>query len=130
MKTIKKRILKPFLFICLSLTVVTIVYARVSITVASPPGRPEATDIWADGCRLKYLPPLSNGGAPVFAYTIEGRNKLVGRWVPKGSSQTLDHRINNNTYGATYDFRVSAENAAGLSRPSQISNPITFRDPY
>lgn len=130
MRTIKKGVLKPFLFLCLSLIVVTIVYARVHISVASPPGRPEAIDIWGDRCTLKYLPPISDGGSPVTGFIIEGMNRINGRWVPKGASQALYHSVYNGVYGATYEFRVYAENAVGLSRPSKNSNPITFSDPY
>jgi len=130
MRTIKKRTLKPFLFACLSLTVVTIAFANAPFSVASPPGKPEAINIWGDRCTLQYLPPISNGGSPVTGFIIEGMNIQNGRWGVKGSSQALFYYFNYGIRGATYKFRVFAENAAGLSKPSLNSNPITFSDPY
>ena len=67
--------LKPFLFICLGLIITTIAFAGVSAAMDPPsePGRPEATNIRADGCTLTFLAPVRDGGAPVYNYSIEYR---------------------------------------------------------
>lgn len=131
MKTIKRNISKSCLFTCLSLTIATVVFASVrSFGLPSSPGRPEATSIWADRCTINYLPPVSNGGSPVTAYIIESRDMKTYRWVPKGSSRYLFHHVSYFSPGSTHQFRVSAQNAAGVGNPSGASNPVTFKDPY
>lgn len=134
MRTIKKNILKSFLFVCLGLIITTITFASVrhSYDIASPPGRPEAIDIWGDRCSLRYRAPVSNGGAAVTDYIVQGRDEEDNRWRPQGSSKTLQHTIRGGGFveGSSGVFRVFAQNAAGLSRPSLESNPITFADPY
>lgn len=131
MRTIKRNIVKSFLFVCLGLAIATIAFAATRVFgPPSSPGRPEAVNIWADRCTLSYRPPLSDGGSPVTGYLIEDRNRANGRWVPRGISQGLTQTLIGFDENSIHEFRVSAQNAAGLGKSSGISNPITFRDPY
>lgn len=131
MRTIKKNIVKSFSFVCLGLAIATIAFASTRVFgPPSSPGRPEAVDIWADRCTLGYRAPLSDGGSPVTGFLIEDRNIASGRWVPKGISHYLTHTVIGFVENSTHEFRVSAQNAAGLGKSSGASNPITFRDPY
>lgn len=60
MKKSRKNISKLFLFVCLGLTLTTIVFAgaRISGDVPSPPGTPKIVDVGADRCELEYLRPF------------------------------------------------------------------------
>lgn len=138
MKTLKKRILKPFAFVCLGLTIATITFASVErlLDVPSPPGRPSPFDITAGQCQLKFQKPMSDGGIPIHLYIIEYRSLESGRWRLQGATEpislynTIQCTIDNKVGMASVDFRVSAENKVGRSLPSKPCDPITFRNPF
>ena len=129
MKKIRKNALKLFLFVCLGLTLTTIVYAstRINGDVPSPPGRPEVVDVWDDGCQLNYIPPVNNGGSPVINYVIEYRYSLETIWKIKGTSNTDSYRVYDMREGRA-EFRIIAINKFGASEPSRPSEFVTFKD--
>uniref|UniRef100_A0AAR2J9Q5 Titin n=1 Tax=Pygocentrus nattereri TaxID=42514 RepID=A0AAR2J9Q5_PYGNA len=67
--------------------------------------------------------PESNGGSPINTYIIERRDKTGLRWVKcnKRTVTDLRFKVSGLTQGHEYEFRVLAENAAGLSAPSPSS---------
>lgn len=73
MKKIRKNALKSFLFICLGLTVTTIVFAGARLTVGppDPSGKPIAVEVSTTGCLLRYEAPRNDGGSPIMCYIIE-----------------------------------------------------------
>lgn len=76
---------------------------------------------------LHWEPPKLDGGKEITAYTVEYKETGVSVWqaaVPfvAGNSTLID----DLTPGATYQFRVSANNEIGISRPSPISDSITL----
>lgn len=128
MKKIKKKFLKPFLFVCLGLTLTTITFARMGGHAPGPPGRPEATNINRFGCTLTYLPPQQWGGAPIIQYFIESRD-WDKRWTLRGKTPFLEHYIDAWT-SHEVEFRVLAANEFGISEPSKPCKPIEFTDPF
>lgn len=68
MKTLKKRILKPLLFVCLGLSIAIITFAS---DLPSPPGRPSPFDIEADRCKLRFKEPIRSGASRIQRYRIE-----------------------------------------------------------
>lgn len=139
MRTLKKRILKPFLFACLSLVVATITFASVEryYTVPSRPGRPSAFDIESKSCKLMFKKSVSNGGSPILFYSIEYKSKESLQWqlertvVPQFSyNDVIQSNIDNRVGEQPVIFRVFAVNDAGAGDASANSDPITFRDPY
>lgn len=74
---------------------------------------------------LAWDPNPLNGGKEVTAYTVEYKETGVSVWqaaVPfvAGVSTNID----DLTPGATYQFRVSANNSIGISRPSEHSDCV------
>lgn len=132
MKKIRKNVLKSFLFICLGLTVTTAVFAgvRAVINVPSPPGMPIIIDIQKNECTLKYEKPKDDGGSRITGYLIEWNDLSSEKWVNRGATSRLRHTVGNMKEGSRVQFRVSASNKAGMSRPSIPCDPITFRDPF
>jgi len=49
--------------------------------VPGRPGRPEAVDTDKDHIKIKWKPPISNGGSPIIGYDVEKRERMTGRWV-------------------------------------------------
>ena len=91
-----------------------------------PPGLPEITDWTENSVKLKWAPPLRENGAPVTSYTIEFREAGETDWTtgPKVKAKKFpDGEVPNLTPGKKYEFRVRAENKAGLGEPSEHTNP-------
>lgn len=132
MKTLKRNNLKSVLFICLGLTISTIVFASSSVPVDPPgrPGMPLITDFWKTGCDLSWTKPKSDGGSPITGYLIEVKQQYTWTWVKKAivPGDHLACRIDCMEEGTSAEFRVIACNKAGFSEPSEASPRITFKD--
>jgi len=135
MKTLKKRILKPLLFVCLGLSIAIITFAS---DLPSPPGRPSPFDIEADRCKLRFKEPIRSGASRIQRYRIEYQSEKKGRWLlertisPQFSidgimQSDIDNRVEE---GDPVIFRVFAQNLHGRGAPSETSNSIIFRDPF
>uniref|UniRef100_A0A3B4Y7A7 Titin n=1 Tax=Seriola lalandi dorsalis TaxID=1841481 RepID=A0A3B4Y7A7_SERLL len=90
----------------------------------SPPGKPQTSDLSEDAVTVGWTMPLSDGGSQITGYIIERRHK-GGKWirVNKKPCKDLRYRVLGLFEGSEYEFRVFAENIAGYSGPSPISDP-------
>ncbi|MDE6822286.1 fibronectin type III domain-containing protein [Bacteroides acidifaciens] len=136
MRTIRKNFWKPFLFGCVGLFVAIVVFAANPFEEPSAPGTPVAVDWGGDYCEIEFTPPLSDGGAPVTHYIVQGLDKYSPSWVEKGKyiptteenkRKIIRCRVNDLIEGYTYYFRAIAVNKAGPSEPSGVSQPITIK---
>lgn len=125
MKSIKKNVLRPFLFIGLGVAITTIAIAS-GYDVPGKPGTPCIEDYGKDFCVINYIEPSDDGGASIKGYLIECKDKY-GPWEDKGTSRTLKYRAIGMQEGHTVEFRVKAENKAGFGEPSDPSYPVTFK---
>lgn len=62
---------------------------------------------------------------------IERRNKGGNVWTKCNMTPvpTLNYNAAGLTEGQTYEFRVMAVNAAGLGKPSNVSQPQVAKEP-
>uniref|UniRef100_A0ABM0M0Q4 Titin-like n=1 Tax=Saccoglossus kowalevskii TaxID=10224 RepID=A0ABM0M0Q4_SACKO len=90
--------------------------------VPGPPGTPKVSDINATSIKLTWTPPDVDGGSPVTGYVIEKKEQFSSRFT----------RVNkmNLKEGSPYEFRVCAENKAGIGKPSESVGPVTPKPPY
>lgn len=100
-------------------------------TFATAPASVDVTTITGDSMTLTWCKPANDGGSPVTGYVIERREKTSMRWVrvnkhPVPECTTVVTKLRK---GCEYDFRVYAENAAGLSLPSESSATFRAADP-
>lgn len=83
-------------------------------------------------CHIKINPKVyrcSDGGAEIFNYVIEFRVEGTTKWTRYGSEQdkvpttshTLTQQLEEDTF---YEFRVAAENKAGVGPYSDISERV------
>uniref|UniRef100_A0A8C5R3F8 Titin n=1 Tax=Leptobrachium leishanense TaxID=445787 RepID=A0A8C5R3F8_9ANUR len=96
----------------------------------SPPGKPVAYDITENAATVSWTMPKSDGGSPISGYIVE-RREISGKWVRVNKTPVLDlkYRATGLYEGNTYEFRVFAENIAGQSKPSPVSDPIKASRP-
>lgn len=89
----------------------------------SQPGKPQPQDISDDAVTLGWTMPLTDGGSQITGYIIERRHK-GGKWirVNKTPCKDLRYRVLGLFESSEYEFRVFAENSAGYSGPSPISD--------
>ncbi|XP_065089533.1 twitchin isoform X14 [Ochlerotatus camptorhynchus] len=108
--------------------------AEVEITILSKPGTPqgplEAMDVHKHGCKLKWKPPLDDGGMPIEGYEIEKLDPLTGQWIPCGQSNTPEANISGLQEGKQYKFRVRAFNKEGDSEPLEMETVVIAKDPF
>lgn len=106
----------------------------------SPPLNVEVAEVRKTSMLLKWSQPLSDGNSPIISYIIEKKETDNGTWsmAVQCSAQDsvqadafqLEHSVPNLIRGRTYQFRISALNARGISEPSASSNPQLCEAPY
>lgn len=90
-----------------------------------PPGLPECSDITENAVTVEWTLPDYDGGSPISGYVVE-RREMTGKWIRVNKTPVLDlrYRVSGLFEGNSYEFRVFAENIAGISEPSPTSDPI------
>lgn len=105
---------------------------RISPEVPAPQTSVTSRDVFHDSCVLSWLPPATDGGAPITGYFIE-------MWPVKSSSWTRlnRHPVSDTQYrardlivGNTYEFHILAENTAAVSEPSAPTPSFIAKDPW
>uniref|UniRef100_A0A3Q2R3F5 Titin n=1 Tax=Fundulus heteroclitus TaxID=8078 RepID=A0A3Q2R3F5_FUNHE len=100
--------------------------------VPDAPGTPDATHVTGNSITMCWTRPRSDGGNEIKHYILERREKKSLRWVRVSSKRPiteLRHRVTNLTEGNEYEFRVMAENGAGIGPASSTSRLFKCREP-
>lgn len=102
----------------------TAILAKNPYDIPSAPGLPEIEDWNENMVKLKWEPPIRDGGAPITGYIIEMMDKFGGGFVkavevPGGACTGTVPKLEE---GNQYQFRVRAVNKAGPSEPSEQTN--------
>uniref|UniRef100_A0A8B9LPH6 Titin n=1 Tax=Astyanax mexicanus TaxID=7994 RepID=A0A8B9LPH6_ASTMX len=100
-------------------------------TVAAAPTCVEVTNVTSEAMTICWERPVSDGGSSISGYVIEKREKSGLRWVRVNKKPVYDLRVkaSNLREGCEYEYRVYAENAAGLSKPSTPCPLTKAEDP-
>jgi hypothetical protein len=122
-----------FLVIALVVFVVDIFLILILIFLDPPsaPGIPNVTEVGEDFVNLSWDKPESDGGSRVQGYWIDKREVVSEAWQRVNLSICFATQINisNLIEGRQYEFRVFAQNEAGLSPPSSASTSVKIKDP-
>lgn len=84
---------------------------------------------------VEWEEPEYDGGSPVTGYWLEKKETTSKRWTKVNRNPIrirplgVSHVVTGLLEGATYQFRVSAINAAGCGLPSLPSDSVVSRDP-
>ena len=90
--------------------------------VASAPRAPTVI-VFGASVRVSFLPPTSNGGAPITSYTATCASGNGGT-TRAGSASASPVNVYNLTLGRTYRCNVRASNADGAGPASAVSAPF------
>ncbi|KAJ9595177.1 hypothetical protein L9F63_013535, partial [Diploptera punctata] len=107
------------------------VKAKAPFDPPSPPGVPKVTEVGEDFVNLSWDKPESDGGSRVQGYWIDKREVGSETWQRVNMSICFATQLNisNLIEGRQYEFRVFAQNEAGLSQPSSASTSVKIKDP-
>ncbi|XP_018789320.1 PREDICTED: twitchin isoform X17 [Bactrocera latifrons] len=107
------------------------VRAKAPIDPPSPPGKPTITEVGGNFVHLEWTKPETDGGAHVQGYWVDKREVGSSTWQHVNVTICLTNQINcsNLIEGRQYEFRVFAQNEAGLSKESSNSSAIKVIDP-
>ena len=79
---------------------------------------------------MTWKPPKSDGGADITNYVVEHRIESGVKWV-----RATDDKVAETSYTVkglkedmVYEFRVSAENRAGVGPASDPTAPVTVKE--
>lgn len=101
----------------------TAITAKNPFDIPGPPGLPEFEDWDATMVKLKWEPPIRDGGAPITGYIVEMMDKFGGTFVKAVEvGPTCKATVPKLEEGNQYQFRVRAVNKAGPSEPSEQTN--------
>uniref|UniRef100_A0A3B3BY33 Titin n=1 Tax=Oryzias melastigma TaxID=30732 RepID=A0A3B3BY33_ORYME len=80
---------------------------------------------------VEWKPPLRDGGSPIIGYHLERKEKNSILWTKLNKLVIPDthFKASGLEESIEYEFRVFAENVAGLSLPSKPSGCYIARDP-
>ena len=91
------------------------------------PGQPQVSDIAGTSLCLTWKPPGDDGGAEITAYTIEVRRQGSAKWQKhetEGVVSGTEYAVTGLEEDTEYEWRVAAENKAGLGPFSAPSPPV------
>uniref|UniRef100_A0A672I810 Titin n=1 Tax=Salarias fasciatus TaxID=181472 RepID=A0A672I810_SALFA len=99
------------------------IVARNPYKPPSAPGTPEASQITKDSMVLSWSAPEHTGGADIESYHLEKRDKDSVRWTKCNRQKLTDNffKVTGLMTDHFYEFRVSAENEAGMGDLSELS---------
>ncbi|CAF4929782.1 unnamed protein product, partial [Rotaria sp. Silwood1] len=97
------------------------------------PGAPIELTINAIGnewIELSWQPPIRDGGSPITGYVIERRTATNYKWhAPTDPFEGTTKKLHSLHTGHKYEFRVRAQNLAGLGEPSNPTKETEIREP-
>uniref|UniRef100_A0A8C2ZMI7 Titin n=1 Tax=Cyclopterus lumpus TaxID=8103 RepID=A0A8C2ZMI7_CYCLU len=99
-----------------------------------PPGSPqelEITNITRDSMTVCWNRPETTGGSEIVGYIVEKRDRAGVRWTKCNKRRVTDlrFRVTGLTEDHEYEFKVSAENVAGVGQPSPPTSYLKACDP-
>jgi len=111
------------------ISLIAFVFPFSIATAITVPEAPTIGPAWSvrDAATVTFAAPASDGGSVITGYTVTS-SPAGGIDSNAGTTDTI-HIITGLTNGTSYEFSVTADNIAGSSSPSGLSNPVIAR-PY
>ena len=106
-----------------------------SLFFTAKPGKPNKPEIMGtdkSSVALKWAPPTDDGGAPITNYVIEYKPTDAFRWIKANENQTVTEptfSVTGLKEGSQCEFRVAAQNKAGVGEASEPTKPVKVEAP-
>lgn len=105
----------------------------VFVPNAEKPGKPDPPEITSttpSTISLAYKPPADDGGAEITNYVIEYREEGLMKWnrANKDTVSKTSYTVTGLKKDTIYEFRVAAENRAGVGPASEPSKPSAAKE--
>lgn len=97
-----------------------------------PPASVKISHVFADRIKLRWEPPLSDGGAEITNYIVDKRETSRANWAQVTSNingQITNCSVEKLIEGHEYEFRISAENKYGVGDPI-VTSSVIAKNPY
>ena len=96
-----------------------------------PPGTPGVVAFTKDSITIGWNEPVSDGGNEVIGYHVERKERsgIVWHKISKALVKGNIFKSTGLEDGIAYEFRVMAENMAGIGKPSKASEATLALDP-
>ena len=106
--------------------------AKLPFGVPAAPRKLSIEDLNKSKVVLGWDKPDFDGGSPVTGYYVERRQAYTSRWSRVNTQPVTSpmFTVKNLIEGDEYEFRVVAENEAGVSKPSETTSTFIAQDPY
>ena len=88
--------------------------------------------VFCDRVKLRWEPPIADGGSEITNYIMEKRETSRANWALVSSSihgHNTDSLVEKLIEGHEYEFRVSAENQYGVG-DAIMTDPVMVKNPY
>ena len=99
------------------------------------PGAPNAlkvSDVTKRSCTVKWKEPSTDGGDPIRHYVVEYKVAGTFKWICANTGdRTMEksYKVTGLYTNLDYEFRVAAENKAGVGSFSETTLPVRAVDP-
>ena len=103
--------------------------AKDAYDVPGKPDAPDVKDMTASTANLEWKAPASDGGSPITNYVVEMRVAGEIRWKQMNKDEKVvetSYEVKGINWDKKCEFRVTAENKAGLGEPSAPSSPAKY----
>ena len=108
-----------------------LIYGVFIPDVPEAPDAPIVDTVFSESCQVAWQPPDNDGGSPITGYHLERRLTSSSHWVNvKEAIPELELKAEDLNEGDEYEFRVAAENKAGIGPYSAPSQPFTAKNPW
>lgn len=97
-----------------------------------PPASVKISQVFSDRVKLRWEPPLSDGGSEITNYIIDKRETSRANWAQVTSNingQITSCSVEKLIEGHEYEFRISAENKYGVGDPT-VTTSVIAKNPY
>ncbi len=103
--------------------------------IAEPPSAPRKVvvdDIDKTSCTITWKTPEFDGGSPIAGYYVERKQPFSSIWTKVKRELVAKTRLEVKDLVETnqYEFRVCAENEAGVGKPSESTGIITAKSRF
>lgn len=98
--------------------------------IPDAPSTPEITAVTRESITVAWKEPKSDGGSHVFGYHLQmkDKNSILWQRVNKTVIRATHFKVTNINAGLIYEFKVAAENSAGISAFSKVSDAVLAID--